>query len=111
MDQLICRENITWRWPEEMISEQRLKFFLNQIQKPEIQSILIPEKGLKRKKGRPRRRMIDAIVEDVERFYEVDIRTFDLRPHKMQSAQLARKVLYFCILHHFEILEKMKERR
>ena len=56
---------------------------------------LIPEEGLKRKRGRPRRRMIDAINEDVERYYDVDIRTF-LRSHKMQSAKMARKVLYFC---------------
>ena len=110
MDKLLSKEEIKWRWPEEIISEQRLKFFLSQIQNPEIQSILIPEEGLKRKRGRPRRRMIDAINEDVERFYDVDIRTFDLRPHKMQSAKMARKVLYFCSLHHFEILEKINER-
>ena len=80
-----------WRWPEEIISEQRLNFFLSQIQNPEIQSLLIPEEGLKRKRGRPRRRIIDAINEDVERFYDVDIRIFDWRPHKMRSAKMARK--------------------
>ena len=53
--------------------------------------------------------MIDAIVEDVEQYYEINIRKFDLRPHKMQSTQLAKKVIYFCILHRFEILEKMKK--
>ena len=110
MDKLLRKEEIKWRWPKEIISEQQLKFFLSQIQNPEIQSILIPEEGLKRKRGRPRRRMIDAINEDVERFYDVDVRTFDLRPHKIQSAKMARKVLYFCSLHHFKILEKINER-
>ena len=91
MDKLLRKEEIKWRWPKEIISEQQLKFFLSQIQKNKIQSILIPEEELKCKRGRPRRRMIDAINEDVERFYDIDIRTFNLKPHKMQIRKMAKK--------------------
>ena len=61
MDQILKEHQIAWKWPDRIIREQRLEFFLKQIRRKEIGHILRPEEGVRRKRGGLKRRMIDAI--------------------------------------------------
>ena len=61
------KENdIDWNWPSKTIQKRRIKFFTKSLESKEIVEILSPDSSLKRKLGRPKFRMIDAILNDIE---------------------------------------------
>ena len=108
MTKLLKDHEIKWKWPSEIIRKQRLHFFIHQIHKSDIRTILLPTKGLKRKIGGPKRRMIDAIHEDIELLYDSEIRQFDYKKHGLASSCLAEKILYYCHLHANEIQKHLE---
>ena len=66
--------DIKWKWPQRRLQEQRLEFFLVSIKKKEFTDIVIPKDGLKRNRGRPRFRMIDAIKDDLKDTEGIDFK-------------------------------------
>ena len=108
MNDALKNAKIEWKWPEQIIREQRLKFFLKQMHKSDIQEILLPQPNLKRKRGGPKRRMIDAIQEDISILYDSNIHDFNYEQHEIKTKCLATRILYYCHLHENEIIKTLK---
>ena len=88
--------DIKWKWPQRRLQEQRLEFFLVSIKKKEFTDIVIPKDGLKRNRGRPRFRMIDAIKDDLKDTEGIDFKRIVkvFRFHWKES--MAFKVIAIC---------------
>ena len=108
MNDTLKNAEIKWKWPDQLIRKQRLKFFIQQMHKTDIKEILLPQPNLKRKRGGPKRRMIDAIQEDISILYDPDIRYYDYNKHGIEKKSLAEKILYFCHLHEHEIIKTLE---
>ena len=72
MNDTLKNVEIKWKWPDQIIRKQRLKFFIQKIHKNDIQEIQLPQPNLKRKHGGPKRRIMDAIQEDISILYHPD---------------------------------------
>jgi len=85
--------NISWKWPRRRLQESRLQYFIKSMKNEEIRKIIIPEKGLKRKRGRPRFRYIDAIVNDLEDVGNIKYKEIQASFHFKSRAE---KVIGIC---------------
>ena len=101
--------NIPWEWPSTRIRKSRLKLFTKSLSNSEFVETLTPNPTLTRPRGRPRFRMIDAILKDLDDFnilefepncYEELVKNFGL-----DKKNRAMNVMYLCNLYKKEIVE------
>ena len=117
MDQILKEHQIEWKWPDRIIREQRLEFFIKQIRKQTIGDILWPADGVRRKRGGIQRRMIDAIQDDIQTL-EIDLKVddgtkmqdFDFRRINLTPSETtlkAKRVLLYCLTFQTQILHAL----
>ena len=107
--------NIPWKWPSLRIKKARISFFIQSLDKPSITQLLTRQPGEKRKRGRPKTRLIDVIVQDLDElqvlkdedgkpitFLELTTSILEqlLLPYKEKS----EKVMSVCTIYKDEIL-------
>ena len=94
---------IKWEWPGIRLQKQRLRFFLDSIKEPEIEEVMLPPFGCKRKIGRPKFRLIDALINDLDDV--ADIHFADLRDKDCFKCykERAEQVIYCCTIHEAHI--------
>ena len=90
--------NIEWKWPRQRLQEARLGYFIECMKKPEFLDIIIPKDDMKRCRGRPKFRLIDAIKDDLEDVAKIDFTQWE-KIHKFNSkSSRAEKILTLCKL-------------
>ena len=104
--------DIEWVWPSTRIKKSRLKFFTKSLENEDIRKLLTPDQKLKRKIGKPKFRMVDAILNDLEDFeitgkddnfnYQSLIKLFHLK----STNQRIINVMHICETH-ADIIEKL----
>jgi len=57
--------NIPWQWPSKSVRKARVKYFIQSIENPEFVELLTPQPNEKRGPGKPRTRLIDVIIQDL----------------------------------------------
>ena len=58
--------NIRWEWPSRSVRKARVKFFIQSLANKDILNTITPQRGEKRGRGRPKTRLVDVIVEDLD---------------------------------------------
>ena len=109
--------NIPWQWPSNSVRKARVKYFIQSLDNEEFQQLLKPKPNEKRGLGRPRTRLIDVIVQDLNELkllregennftFETSL---DSLPKKQQiiSTEKAERVIKICEIHREKILENM----
>lgn len=99
IDMLMNLFRIDWKWPSERIRSSRLDFFCTKLADPTFVALLTPKKEDKRKRGRPRFRLIDAIVEDLKIIADIQYDEFTLPFIVPGSHQRVYKVMWACKLY------------
>ena len=94
--------NITWRWPRQRLQEQRLDYFLESLKNPDFVEIIVPKKDLKRSRGRPKFRLIDAIKDDLEDIANIDYKRMEALLHFDSKMSRAEKIISICQLWEIE---------
>ena len=90
--------NIEWKWPRQRLQEARLGYFIECMKKSEFLDIIIPKDDMKRCRGRPKFRLIDAIKDDLEDVAKIDFTQWE-KIHKFNSkSSRAEKILTLCKL-------------
>ena len=84
--------DIEWEWPMHRLQTQRLQFFIDKLEDEEIVEILTPKKGEKRRRGKPRYRMIDAIKEDLKWDGRIEFKKIT------QDLSRTKKIMWICKL-------------
>ena len=64
--------DIAWTWPAQYLKVSCLQYFVKMLENEAIREVISPPKGLKRKRGRPRFRYIDAIGQDLLDVLNID---------------------------------------
>ena len=114
------QNQIEWKWPDRIIREQRLEFFIKQIRKTDIGEILWPEEGAKRRRGGQKRRLIDAIQDDIQKL-EIDLKIdegnrmkdFDFKRINIMPKETtvkAKRVILYCQTFQTQILQTLGKR-
>jgi hypothetical protein len=57
--------NIPWQWPSNSVRKARVKYFIQSIDNKEFVELLKPKPNEKRGLERPRTRLIDVIIQDL----------------------------------------------
>ena len=99
MDEILESHEIGWEWPMRTLRRQRLQFFTRKLEDEEYVNLITPKKEDKRKRGRPRFRMIDAIIHDLEELKGIDykvLKTDDIPDS--DRGKRAKSVIWACIL-------------
>ena len=99
MDEILESHKIGWEWPMRTLQRQRLQFFTRKLEDGEFVNLITPKQEDKRKTGRPRFRMIDAIIHDLWEMKEIDYEVYitnDIRAN--DRGKRAKKVMNACIL-------------
>ena len=96
-----------WIWPSTRVQMQRLQFFIKSLNNLELVNILTPEIGAKRKVGRPRFRIIDAIINDLEDI--ADLSFADYKFHEFSPKNRAKNVTFYCKLHQDQIFKLIED--
>ena len=96
-----------WIWPSTRVQMQRLQFFTKSLNNQELVNILTPEEGAKRRVGRPRFRMIDAIINDLEDV--VGLCFADFKFHEFSPKNRAKNVMFYCKLHQDQISKLIED--
>ena len=99
--------DIAWTWPAQYLKVSRLQYFVKMLGNEAIREVISPAKGLKRKRGRPRFRYIDAIGQDL-----LDVLNIDHADNRYQTPcgfrmvdQKAVKIIAICEFFREEILD------
>ena len=66
MDGMSEELDIDWEWPMQKLQTQRIQFYMGKLEDEDIVDILTPKEEEKRARGRPRFRIIDAIIDDLK---------------------------------------------
>ena len=100
MSTLLNIHQISWEWPSRQLQKQRLKYFIKSLEDKEILQTLTPTSKLARKRGRPRFRLIDAIINDLE-----DMGNIIYKDQSLIYKSRAKNVMFICKLYEHQILE------
>ena len=92
MEEMLEELDIEWEWPMHRLQTQRLQFFIDKLEDEEIVEILTPKKGEKRRRGKPRYRMIDAIKEDLKWDGRIEFKKIT------QDLSRTKKIMWICKL-------------
>jgi hypothetical protein len=90
--------NTNWKWPKQRLQEQRLEYFVESIKNPDFLDIIVPTRGLKRSRGRPKFRLIDAIKDDLEDIAKIDYTRMENILNFDSKISKAEKIITICQL-------------
>ena len=90
--------NTNWKWPKQRLQEQRLEYFVESIKNPDFLDIIVPTRGLKRSRGRPKFKLIDAIKDDLEDIAKIDYTRMENILNFDSKISKAEKIITICQL-------------
>ena len=93
MDGMLEELDIDWEWPMQKLQTQRIQFFMDKLEDEDIADLLTPKEGEKRPRGRPRFRMIDAIINDLK---WANIKTYFTQ--NFRTGKRAKTIMWVCKL-------------
>ena len=96
MEDTLLSLGIKWKWPQRLVQEQRLAFLMRSIESQAFLEVISHKTRLKRKRGRPRFRLIDAIKNDLEDIIGMDMKDINHHYYFASKASTVEKVIHIC---------------